>query len=282
MSELTLTVSLDDVAELLLKHGPKLYILLRDERNQLSALEAKLASIEFKLDHMIVREIASAFQMLDSLERITSEAMRERHLIQLEANLLKNISLDPHVVIDGKSGPYWVAKCYFGLSLVSTHRRETTDAARNLLQTFIADPRQAREQFAVDLYTETMLPYCHHILEDKEAQLAQLPAHDAKRAELSKKIFWSGVKASAWTAAEGAAYLAFRSQMPNGASHAFMQDIAKKWTKFNELQKEQDDVPTQASIQKDIDERIDERCRFIATAILEKGSFSPENGGTTE
>src|SRR5947208_585729 len=113
-------ITLANVAKFLLSYGPKIYTLLRNEKSRLLAIEAKI-------DQLIIREIQSSFQIVDSLSTVASDAMRDRHLTQAEANLLKNIALDPNAMISGRASAYWVAKCYFGLCLVATLRKETAD-----------------------------------------------------------------------------------------------------------------------------------------------------------
>jgi hypothetical protein len=263
------------VAHYLITYGPKIYALLQNEKGRLVAIEEKLVAIESKIDHLIVRDIVSSFQILDALACIDSEGARDRHLTQAEANLLKNIGLDPGIKVCGRGSAYWVAKCYFGLSLIATLRQETTDAARYLLKTFVVDPRQAREEFAADFYTEMMMPHCHDIITEKEARIALLPSQNARRAVLSKELFWSRMKQGGLFAVGIGMHL-LGGRLADAGRPAVGGSLYNASGDIQRIEKLIEEIPTEKSVLDSINILFDKRCQDISTKILREGSYSAQ------
>jgi hypothetical protein len=256
-------ITLAKVAHYVYQYGPKIYALLRKEKDRLAAIEAKI-------DQITIREIQSSFQIIDGLAAVSSEAMRDRHLTQAESNLLKNIGLDPDEKLGGRPGSYWAAKCYFGLSCVAVMRGERTDAARCLLEAFARDPSQARE-LATDFFNEIMLAYCDDIIKTKEADLARLPGYNARRSSLYSQAIWSQVK---WGAAGGAVSLAsmfFGSGRPTQGTSLYGRGQNEAlW-----LRREAESLPTEQSILEAANQSLDTRCREIAASLLQHGVYPP-------
>ncbi len=93
-------VTLAQVTRYLITYGPKLYTLLHKQKDRLAALEVKV-------DQLFLREIQSAFAIIDSIATLESAAMRDRHLYQAEGMLLKNIGLDKQMEFSGEPGSFW-------------------------------------------------------------------------------------------------------------------------------------------------------------------------------
>jgi hypothetical protein len=105
------------IAKLVVEISPELFSVLKEVVATNRQVESQLKVIDRKLDNLVLREIQSAFQIIDSLAYVESEAMKDRHLTEAERNLLKNISLDPTLTTAGKSNSYWSAQALYGLSL---------------------------------------------------------------------------------------------------------------------------------------------------------------------
>jgi hypothetical protein len=263
------------IIELVIKLGPDFFSLLREtiNSNQKIEVELQMEKIGKKLDDLIVREIQSALRIIESIKNINSESMKERHLIEAERSLLKNISLDPSLATAGRNNSYWSAQAYYGLSLIAAMRKEELDASRFLLQTFVVCPSEARECFAKPFYLSVIEPECREILQTYQFRLNDLPRY----LEDARKIKWSLAKAHAKQVAGmafGAASLYFISgpqrYMAVGNSRKMMESAGKE---IENLNRELSFVPTEESIKRDRDAQLDNKCREMATNLLSMQDF---------
>ena len=122
------------VAKLIVQIAPELLSTLKTLIGLNQGIENKLKNIENKLDNLVIREIQSAYKVIEGIRTINSEGMKERHLTDAESNLLRNISLDPSLITGGYYNYFWSGQAYYGLSLIALLRNENEDAARFLLR----------------------------------------------------------------------------------------------------------------------------------------------------
>lgn len=258
----------DAFLQVVLEIAPKLIDVLKEVVASNRALETKLAVLEKKLDQSIVREIHGAFNIIDAITTVASVGMKERHLLQAEANLLNNLSLDPTLKTMGEPNFYWMGRSYFGLSQIALIRDENLDASRLLLHVFRVSPRDARKNLASDLFARTVEPGCSDLRAEYERKLGLLPKWQSEANALNKSIGGKRLEmAGAVALGAGWALLANGSQRSMAVAKT-TNEVSKLQNQISEIQKEIAGIPTKESLLAEMEEAIDLRCQEYAERLL--------------
>ena len=260
---------IDGVVALIVELSPHLFSALKELIRANRQIESQLAVLDKKLDLLIVREIQSAYQLIEGLTHVTSEQMRERHLIEAESNLLKNISLDSSSTTAGKPNSFWSAQAYYGLSCVALLRKEETDASRFLLQAFLLCPSEGRKTFAKELYTKVFEPRCQDVIMRHSKELTNLPSYEERAHQIRSKLFWCKAKLVG-TGIMAAANEVLNQQGParNSTRLTASKLMSNTQSEKESLETELRNTPTRESIQAACNDELDARCRAIARDLL--------------
>lgn len=267
------------IANLVIEISPELFSLLKEIIATNRQIESQLRILDKKLDNLILREIQSAFQIIDSLAYVESESMKDRHLTEAERSLLKNISLDPTLTTAGKNNSYWSAQSLYGLSLIALLRKEDIDAARFLLQTFLVCPSEARKTLAKRLYIEKIEPQCQSIKQEYETKLRKIPEYNKESRRLKGEI----TKIRIAQAAIGGLGIASKALQASAKSRninipdSILYSAGQYVRNFNEevddLKRQLEEVPTERSLKSKYEDALDQKCKEIAKEMLGKRDF---------
>jgi hypothetical protein len=261
-----------EIIELIVKISPELLSLLKDVIRSNQDIEEKLTAENLgkKLDDLIVREIQSAFLIIEGVNNINSEKMKERHLDEAERCLLKNISLDPTLVTAGKNNSHWSAQAYYGLSLIASFRKEELDASRFVLHSFVLCPSEARNRFAKPLYLNAFEPHCQDIFQSYESEIKRLPEYLAKANEIKWKLAKERMKWAGYFAMGAAGFFMLSGPARNTSMMASSQTVKAVGQQIGRLERELSLVPTEESLKKDLEAKLDTKCRELATNLLSR------------
>lgn len=263
-------ISAVEIARFAMEFAPQLLEVLENLIRSQNQLLAKLEQLNQKLDQHFVREIHSAFQTISSIGRLSSEGLKERHLIVAEGNLLKYVALDPGQSTAGLSNESWMARGYFGLSSVASIRNETADASYFLLQAFAAGPRESRTNLAVEFYETFFLPHCADLLKKFNDDMAALPPSLQRAEELKGKIRWEQVGQVGFAALGIGMWVLSGGKVPPQSSMHAARASSVRAPVLKELQDELAALPTEQSIRTEYELGIDIRCRTLAQELLRR------------
>jgi hypothetical protein len=279
MQNLDNSQTVELVANLVIKLSPELFSLLKEIIATNHKVESQLRIIDKKLDNLILREIQSAFQIIDSLACVESESMKDRHLIEAERSLLKNISLDLTLTTAGKNNSYWSAQSLYGLSLIALLRKENLDATRFLLQTFLVCPSEARKTLAKKLYIEKIEPQCESLKKEYETELRKIPDYNKESRRLRGEIMKNRIAQVAMgglVIASKALQTSVKSRnivIPDSVFQPAVQHIKTANGEVDDMKRELEDIPTEKLLKSKYEKALDEKCKEIAKEILGKRDF---------
>jgi hypothetical protein len=253
------------VAKLIVQIAPELLSTLKTLIGLNQGIENKLKNIENKLDNLVIREIQSAFKVIEGIRAINSEGMKERHLTDAESNLLRNISLDPKLITGGYYNYFWSGQAYYGLSLIALLRNENEDAARFLLQTFVISPRMARTTYSPKIYQQQFEPYCAGYFEKYNFEIKKVPEYNKQRAALkSQKTKKEWIRYGGAAVGLVAGLLARNAQVAASGVRAG-QNLDKE---IADLEQQIKAIPSEESIKEVLEMGLDDVCRRKAGEIL--------------
>jgi hypothetical protein len=253
--------------------APHLFALLKDVVQSNHQIEAKLATLDKKLDAILLRELTSALQMIDGLAAIASERMKAKHLDDAESNLLKSITLDPSATIAGHKSSYWSAQSYYGLACIALLRGERHDGARFLLQTFLVCPKEARERLAPELYRKAMEPDCREIVAGYNEQLKRVPQYEEQIRQLTWQLRKKQFKlAGIMGVGIAMTLLASNPGQRMSASRASVIAKAEIDREIAAIKRTLDSIPTRSGLAAAFEHQLDEKCKEIAQRLLEAGN----------
>jgi tetratricopeptide (TPR) repeat protein len=262
-------VESEKIIELVVEISPQLFALVKEVIKSNQEIEkSQLQNISKKLDDLVIRDIQSAFLIIEGINNVDSKKMKMRHLDEAERSLLKNISLDPTLVTAGKNNSYWNAQAYYGLSLIATLRNEKSDAGRFLLQAFSLCPSEARNRFAKPLYLTAFEPHCRTIMEWYQSELKRIPDYLARASEIKWKINKERMKLAGIWALGGAGFLMMSGVNRNMALASAAQQSKAIEREMASLQSALRSVPTEATLKTALEAKLDAKCRELVTGLL--------------
>lgn len=251
--------------------GPHLLSALQEIIKTNNQIENSLSNLNKKADQLIVREIQSSLQLINGLTTVDSARMREKYLDTAEENLLKNIALDESLIVGGETGAYWSGQAFFGLSFVATLRNENIDATRYLLKCFIKCPNKARTTWATEFYQKHFEPHCQDIFKNYKSEVGNMDWYDKKRNEVNWEIRINRLKQVGIGTITLADKFFNKYHRPYSVSMSQRQitDINQE---IRSLEAQYKGIPTKESLEKELNERLDAKCREMAENLLNNKS----------
>jgi hypothetical protein len=245
----------------------------------LPSLVSKADEILQHVDQLLLQDLCSAYKIIARIHMLQSERQQLDNIRQAEQQLRRCIGLDPESTIAGKKTSFWIARAYFGLSLLAFIQGEEADSIQFLLTACVEDPREARDFFAIELCKELYIPQCNDIEEAYSKKLERLPDYAKQAWSIRGKLTWQytkvagvfGLAAGMWVLSGGRADL---RAVNIGNAHNRSQREAT--SKIEALHKELARVPTEESIRREREAALDARVKQLAQqsldAMISKGA----------
>ncbi len=257
---------IDAFVQTVVKIAPELLSTLKEVISSNRDIESRLLALDMKLDQLIVREINGALQLIDSIATVASANMKERHLLEAESNLLKNIGLDPALSTAGLPNAIWIGRAFFGLSNIALLRSENKDASRFMLKLFAISPRDARRNLAKGIFSRLIEPNCKDVAAEYERKKKLLPQYESQANKLRSQMFWKrgmgGLGVAAVLFLPQTNYAAI-----GGTFSAYKREIAQIQAKLAA-------VPTAESMQLEMETALDGVCSAFANRLLTESGQS--------